>query len=119
VRRGPRFGRACGPSRNAVGSGLTTASTRGSGTRLVVGGDVGVGRGGDESGQVFGNEKLTTALLYRLCYRAEILVTSGPSYRTRTNPMPGRSSGDADAVRRTDAPVNRTSRALDMGGSVE
>ena len=33
--------------------------------------------------QVFGCEKLTTALLDRLCHRAEILVTSGPSYRTR------------------------------------
>lgn len=32
---------------------------------------------------VFGCEKLTTALLDRLCHRAEILVTSGPSYRTR------------------------------------
>lgn len=33
--------------------------------------------------QVFGCEKLTTALLDRLCHRAVILVTSGPSYRTR------------------------------------
>jgi DNA replication protein DnaC len=33
--------------------------------------------------QVFGSEKLTTALLDRLCHRAEILVTKGPSYRTR------------------------------------
>lgn len=33
--------------------------------------------------QVFGCEKLTTALLDRLCHRAEILVTTGPSYRTR------------------------------------
>lgn len=33
--------------------------------------------------QIFGSEKLTTALLDRLCYRAEILVTKGPSYRTR------------------------------------
>jgi DNA replication protein DnaC len=33
--------------------------------------------------QVFGCEKLTTALLDRLCHRAEILVTSGPSFRTR------------------------------------
>lgn len=45
--------------------------------------------------QVFGCEKLTTALLDRLCHRAEILVTSGPSYRTRgrlaspAEPAPG------------------------------
>ena len=69
--------------------------------------------------QVFGNEKLTTALLDRLCYRAEILVTSGPSYRTRTTPAPARAPDDADDERRTRAPVKRPPPALDMGGSVE
>lgn len=38
--------------------------------------------------QVFGDEKLTTALLDRLTHHAEILTTRGPSYRTR-----GRSIG--------------------------
>ena len=33
--------------------------------------------------QVFGSEKLTTALLDRLCANSEILVTQGQSYRTR------------------------------------
>lgn len=33
--------------------------------------------------QVFGSEKLTTALLDRLCHNAVILLTKGPSYRTR------------------------------------
>lgn len=33
--------------------------------------------------QVFGSEKLTTALLDRLCFNAEIFVTAGPSFRTR------------------------------------
>ncbi len=33
--------------------------------------------------QVIGCEKLTIALLDRLYHRAEILVTTGPSYRTR------------------------------------
>lgn len=33
--------------------------------------------------QVLGNEKLTTALLDRLGGRAQVLTTSGPSYRTR------------------------------------
>lgn len=32
--------------------------------------------------QVLGDEKLTTALLDRLAYRAYILTTKGPSYRT-------------------------------------
>jgi DNA replication protein DnaC len=32
--------------------------------------------------QVFGNEKLTTALLDRLAHHAHILTTKGPSYRT-------------------------------------
>lgn len=32
--------------------------------------------------QVLGDEKLTTALLDRLAYRAHILTTKGPSYRT-------------------------------------
>jgi DNA replication protein DnaC len=68
--------------------------------------------------QVFGNEKLTTALLDRLCYRAEILVTSGPSYRARANQPGGRPSRDAEAERRKSAPVKRTSPALDTGGSV-
>jgi DNA replication protein DnaC len=36
--------------------------------------------------QVFGDEKLTTALLDRLCYHAEILTTRGPSYRSRRHP---------------------------------
>jgi len=31
--------------------------------------------------QVLGNEKLTTALLDRLAYKAHILTTKGPSYR--------------------------------------
>ena len=31
--------------------------------------------------QVLGDEKLTTALLDRLAYRARILTTKGPSYR--------------------------------------
>ena len=31
--------------------------------------------------QVLGDEKLTTALLDRLAYKAHILTTSGPSYR--------------------------------------
>lgn len=34
--------------------------------------------------QVFGNEKLTTALLDRLSHHAHILTTKGSSYRTRT-----------------------------------
>jgi DNA replication protein DnaC len=33
--------------------------------------------------QVFGDEKLTVALLDRLCEHSEILVTKGQSYRTR------------------------------------
>lgn len=33
--------------------------------------------------QVFGSEKMTVALLDRLCYHAVILLTKGPSYRTR------------------------------------
>ncbi len=33
--------------------------------------------------QVFGSEKMTVALLDRLCYNAVILLTKGPSYRTR------------------------------------
>lgn len=33
--------------------------------------------------QVFGSEKLTTALLDRLVHHAEILTTKGASYRTR------------------------------------
>lgn len=33
--------------------------------------------------QVFGDEKLTTALLDRLTHHAEILTTKGPSFRTR------------------------------------
>lgn len=33
--------------------------------------------------QVFGSEKLTTALLDRLGHHAQILTTKGPSYRTR------------------------------------
>ncbi len=33
--------------------------------------------------QVFGSEKMTTALLDRLCHNAVILLTQGPSYRTR------------------------------------
>lgn len=35
--------------------------------------------------QVFGSEKLTTALLDRLGHHAEILTTKGSSYRTRRN----------------------------------
>lgn len=38
--------------------------------------------------QVFGSEKLTTALLDRLCFNAEIFVTSGPSFRTRGRLLP-------------------------------
>jgi DNA replication protein DnaC len=33
--------------------------------------------------QVFGDEKLTTALLDRLAHHANILTTKGPSFRTR------------------------------------
>jgi DNA replication protein DnaC len=33
--------------------------------------------------QVFGCEKLTTALLDRLSHHSHILTTKGPSYRTR------------------------------------
>ncbi len=33
--------------------------------------------------QVFGSEKLTTALLDRLSERAHVLTTRGESYRTR------------------------------------
>ncbi|MCE7957380.1 MAG: hypothetical protein DYH06_05505, partial [Acidobacteria bacterium ACB2] len=33
--------------------------------------------------KVFGDEKLTTALLDRLGHHAHILTTKGPSYRTR------------------------------------
>ena len=33
--------------------------------------------------QVFGDEKLTTALLDRLGHHAQTLTTRGPSYRTR------------------------------------
>ena len=32
---------------------------------------------------IFGDEKLTTALLDRLASRAHILATKGPSYRSR------------------------------------
>jgi len=37
--------------------------------------------------QVFGNEKLTTALLDRLSHHAHILTTKGSSYRTRSRRM--------------------------------
>jgi DNA replication protein DnaC len=39
--------------------------------------------------QVFGNEKLTTALLDRLGHHAHIITTKGPSYRTRRRERSG------------------------------
>ena len=39
--------------------------------------------------QVFGDEKLTTALLDRLGHRSHILTTKGPSYRTKRHPKEG------------------------------
>ena len=39
--------------------------------------------------QVFGNEKLTTALLDRLGHRSHILTTKGPSYRTKRHTQEG------------------------------
>jgi DNA replication protein DnaC len=42
--------------------------------------------------QVFGDEKLTTALLDRLAHHAQVLTTKGESYRTRKlrqRPPPG------------------------------
>jgi DNA replication protein DnaC len=49
--------------------------------------------------QVFGNEKLTTALLDRLCYQADILVTRGPSFRTRGRLQPDESRAPTDEAR--------------------
>jgi DNA replication protein DnaC len=39
--------------------------------------------------QVFGDEKLTTALLDRLGHRSHLLTTKGPSYRTKRHPKEG------------------------------
>jgi DNA replication protein DnaC len=39
--------------------------------------------------QVFGDEKLTTALLDRLGHRSHILTTKGPSYRTKRHTQEG------------------------------
>jgi len=39
--------------------------------------------------QVFGDEKLTTALLDRLGHRSHILTTQGPSYRTKRHATEG------------------------------
>ena len=39
--------------------------------------------------QVFGDEKLTTALLDRLGHRSHILTTKGSSYRTKQHPKEG------------------------------
>src|SRR5438067_2241084 len=41
--------------------------------------------------QVFGDEKLTTALLDRLGHRSHILTTKGPSYRTKRHTQEGSS----------------------------
>ena len=41
--------------------------------------------------QVFGDEKLTTALLDRLGHRSYILTTKGPSYRTKRHTKEGSS----------------------------
>ncbi len=38
--------------------------------------------------EVFGDEKITTALLDRLSHHAPILTTQGPSYRTCKRPKP-------------------------------
>ena len=53
--------------------------------------------------QVFGDEKLTTALLDRLGHHAHILTTRGHSYRTRKRPDAGAPVG---AARPTDGARN-------------
>ena len=46
--------------------------------------------------QVFGDEKLTTALLDRLGHRSQILTTKGPSYRTKRHTKEGSSQTAAE-----------------------
>jgi DNA replication protein DnaC len=50
--------------------------------------------------QVFGSEKLTTALLDRLGHHAHVLTTRGSSYRTRKRPHPADAATKSAAGKR-------------------